>query len=114
MVNVVVIEVLLATVVLLTLIPVPLSATIALFEKFVPVRVTVTVCPCPPEVELAEVSVGLGVKAGVAPHPAINKTTSRSAIPRFRDHILPGPYFDIGDCVILTDTFILHFFVGSA
>src|ERR1700687_6208279 len=58
MVNVAVIDVPLATVVLLTAMPVPLKPIVAPDAKFVPVSVTPTVCPCVPELGLTELSVG--------------------------------------------------------
>src|ERR1700682_5452493 len=58
MVNVAVIDVPLTTVVLLTVMPVPLRPIVAPDAKFVPVSVTPTVCPCVPELGLTELSVG--------------------------------------------------------
>src|ERR1700731_254358 len=58
MVNVPVICVALATVVLLTVIPAPLTPMVAPATKFVPVSVTATPCPCTPLFGLIEVSVG--------------------------------------------------------
>ena len=103
MVNVAVIDVLLATVRLLTVMPVPLRLIVDPGAKFVPVSVTGTAAPWMPLLGAIEVSVGIGVP----PHPAM-KTTSRRAIPRPRDHILPAIYFHIGDIVILTDMQVLH------
>src|ERR1700730_3954398 len=58
MVNVAVIAVLLTTVVLLTVMPVPLRLIVDPDPKYVPVRVTGTACPCMPEVGPTDVSVG--------------------------------------------------------
>ena len=58
MVNVAVICVALTTVVPLTVIPAPLTATVAPATKFVPVSVTGSLCPCTPLFGLIEVSVG--------------------------------------------------------
>ena len=58
MVNVAVICVALTTVVLLTVIPVPLRPMVAPAMKFVPVRVTGTLCPWTPLFGLIELSVG--------------------------------------------------------
>src|ERR1700682_1511125 len=58
MVNVAVIDVPLTTVVLLTVMPVPLRPIVAPEGKFVPGSVTPTVCPCVPELGLTELSVG--------------------------------------------------------
>jgi hypothetical protein len=60
MVNVAVIDVLLTTVVLLTVMPVPLRPIVAPAAKSVPVSVTATVCPSVPELGLTEVSEGAG------------------------------------------------------
>jgi len=60
MVNVAVIDVLLATVALLRVMPVPLRPIVDADPKFVPVSVTGTACPCVPELALIEVSVGVG------------------------------------------------------
>jgi hypothetical protein len=109
MVNVAVIEVLLTTVRLLTVMPVPLRLIADPAAKFVPVSVTATAVPWMPLLGAIEVSVGLGVPE----HPAM-KTTSRSAMPRPRDHILPAPYFQSGDFFILTDISFLHFSVDRA
>jgi hypothetical protein len=57
-VNVAVICVLLATFTLLTVRPLPLTATVAPEAKFVPVSVTGTLAPCAPLFGLTEVSVG--------------------------------------------------------
>jgi len=103
MVNVAVIDVLLTTVVLLTVTPVPLRLIVDPVAKFVPVRVTGTDVPWMPLLGVIEVSVGLAVP----PHPAM-KTPSRSAIPRPRDHILTALYFQSADCFILTDISFLH------
>jgi hypothetical protein len=103
MVNVAVIDVLLATVTLLTVMPVPLRLIVDPVAKFVPVSVTATAAPWMPLLGAIALSVGLGVPE----HPAM-KTTNRSAIPRPRDHILPAPYFQSGDCFILTDISFLH------
>jgi hypothetical protein len=67
MVNVAVMDVLLATVVLLTVMPVPLRLIVDPDPKYVPVRVTATACPCAPELGPTEVSVGarVGVPGGV-------------------------------------------------
>src|ERR1700682_3844691 len=110
MVSVAVIVVPLTTVVLLTVMPVPLRPIVAPDAKSVPVSVTPTVCPCVPELGLTELSVGapaLSVDLVFRAHPAIN-TTIWSAIPRPRDHILPAPYFRISDVFILTDMLFLH------
>jgi hypothetical protein len=109
MVNVAVIDVLLATVRLLTVMPVPLRLIVDPDTKFVPVSVTATAAPWMPLLGAIEVSVGLGVLE----HPA-TKTTSRSARPRPRDHILPAPYFQSGDFFILTDMSFLHSSVDRA
>jgi len=101
MVNVAVIDVLLTTVVLLTVIPVPLRLIEDPVAKFVPVSVTATAAPWMPLLGAIEVSVGLTGP----PHPA-TKTTSRSAIPRPRDHILPATYFHT--FIILNDMRFLH------
>src|ERR1700674_5376064 len=110
MVNVAVIDVPLTTVVLLTVMPVPLRPIVAPDAKFVPVSVTATAAPWMPLFGAIEVSVGapaLSVDLVFPAHPAI-KTTTRSAIPRPRDHILPAPYFRISDVFILTDMLFLH------
>jgi hypothetical protein len=103
MVNVAVIDVLLATVRPLTVMPVPLRLIVDPVAKFVPDNVTATAVPCMPLLGVIDVSVGLAVP----PHPAM-KAASRSAIPRPSDHILPAPYFQSGDCFILTDISFLH------
>jgi hypothetical protein len=91
MVSVAVIDVLLATIVLLTVTPVPPRLILDPAVKFVPDSVTSTVCPCVPELEITEVSVG----AEVDPHPPV-KAASRNAIASPRDHInLPAPHFHI-------------------
>jgi len=64
MVNVAVIDVLLATVALLTVMPVPLRPIVDPEPKYVPARVTGTACPCVPELGPTEVSVGVGIEAG--------------------------------------------------
>jgi hypothetical protein len=109
MVKVAVIDVLLATVVLLTVMPVPLRLIVDPAPKLVPVRVTGTVAPWLPLLEAMEVSVG--VEAGVDPHPA-TKATSISAAPRLQDHCLIAPYFHISDFFRLNDISFLHFSVG--
>jgi len=76
MVNVAVIDVLLATLVLLTVMPVPLRLIVDPAPKFVPVRVTGTAAPWLPLLAAMEVSVGAEV--GVVSHPAI-KATNRNA-----------------------------------
>src|SRR6202171_2238091 len=58
MVKVAVIDVPLTTVVLLTVMPVPLRPIVAPDAKFAPVIVTPPVCPCVPELGLTELSVG--------------------------------------------------------
>jgi len=98
MVNVAVIDVLLTTAGLLTLMPVPLRLIVDPGPKFVPVSVTATAAPWMPLLGAIEVRVGLAVP----PHPAM-KTTGRSAIPRPRDLILPAMCFHTGNCSILTD-----------
>src|ERR1700682_4759569 len=110
MVNAAVMDVLLTTVVLLTVMSVPLRPIVAPDAKFVPVSVTATAAPWMPLLGLTELSVGapaLSVDLVFPAHPAI-KTTTRSAIPRPRDHILPAPYFRISDVFILTDMLFLH------
>jgi hypothetical protein len=102
MVNVAVIDVLLATVVPLTVMPVPLRLIEDPLAKFVPVSVTATAAPWMPLLGAIALSAGLVV----APHPAM-KTTS-SAIARPRDRILPAPYFPCRDCFLLTDISFLH------
>jgi hypothetical protein len=57
MANVAVIDVLLTTTRLLTVTPVPLTATVEPAAKSVPVSVTFTLCPCVPELGLTEVRV---------------------------------------------------------
>ena len=109
MVNVAVIDVLLATVVLLTVMPVPLRLIVDPARKFVPVRVTGTVAPWLPLLAAMEVSVG--VEEGVDLHPAI-KATSVSVAPRLMDHCLIAPYFHISDLFPLSDISFLHFSVG--
>jgi hypothetical protein len=109
MVNVAVIDVLLTTVVLLTVMPVPLTLIADPAPKFVPVSVTATAAPWTPLLGPIEVKTGLGVPE----HPAM-KTTSRSVMPRPRDRILPAPYFQSGDSFILTDIAFLHFLVDKA
>jgi hypothetical protein len=109
MVNVAVMDVLPATVTLLTVMPVPLRLTVDPDAKFVPVSVTATAAPWMPLLGAIALSVGLGVPE----HPAM-KTANRSAIPRPSDHILPAPYFQSGDCFILTDISFLHFSVEWA
>lgn len=103
MVNVAVIDVLLATVVPLTVMPVPLRLIVDPLAKFVPVSVTDTAAPWMPLLGAIALSAGLVV----APHPAM-KTTSRSAIARPRDRILPAPYFPCRGCFMLTDISFLH------
>jgi hypothetical protein len=112
MVNVAVIDVVLTTAVLLTVMPVPLKPIVDPDPKDVPVSVTGTVCPCMPEFALTEVSVGavVTVVTGVDdPHPAV-KTTSRSAVPRAREQILLTQYFDFFEffTFMFTDMLFLH------
>jgi hypothetical protein len=104
MVNVAVIDVLLATVTLLTVMPVPLRLMLDPAAKFVPVSVTATTAPWMPLLGAIALSVGVGVPE---PHPAM-KTASRSPIPMPSDRILPAPYFQSGDCFLLTDISFLH------
>jgi hypothetical protein len=103
MVNVAVIDVLLTTVVPLAVMPVPLKLIVDAAAKFVPVSVTATAAPWMPLLGAMALSVGLVV----VPHPGM-KTASRSAIPRLRDRVLPAPFFESGDCFILTDISFLH------
>jgi hypothetical protein len=84
--NVAVICVLLTTVVLLTVIPVPLRPIVAPIAKLVPVSVTDMLCPWMALFGLIEVSVGAEALY-FPPHPE-RKMLSRNAIPRRRDHIL--------------------------
>jgi hypothetical protein len=102
-VNVAVMDVLLATVTLLTVTPVPLRLIVDPAAKFVPVSVTATAAPWMPLLGAIALSVGLGVP----PHAAMKKA-SRSAIPRPSGGILPAPYFQSGDCFLLTDISFLH------
>jgi hypothetical protein len=104
MVNVAVIDVLLTSVTLLTVIPVPLRLIVDPVAKFVPVSVTPTTAPWMPLLGAIALSVGVEVPP---PHAAM-KTASRSAIPRPSDRILPAPYFQSGDCFLLTDISFLH------
>jgi len=104
MVNVAVIDVLLATVGLLTVIPVPLTVTVDPDAKFVPVSVTATAAPWAPLLGAIEVSVALEDP----PHPAI-KTASRSAIPRPREQIFSAAYFHVRGLFTLSDMRFLHF-----
>jgi len=108
-VNIAVIDVLLTTEVLLTVMPVPLKLIAAPDPNCVPVSVTATAAPWIPLLEAIEVSVSLEL----SPHPVM-KTTSRSAIPRPRGHILAAPYFQSGDCFALTDISFLHFSADRA
>ena len=92
MVNVAVICVALSTVVLLTVIPVPLTPMVAPVAKFVPVSVTGPLRPCTPLFGLIEVSVGGSRSRWAVPlHP--NETMlSTNAIPRIRAHNLLALY----------------------
>ena len=92
MVNVAVICVALSTVVLLTVIPAPLTPMVAPAMKFVPVSVTATPCPCTPLFGLIDVIVAGSRRLwAVLLHP--NETMlSTNAIPRIRAHNLLALY----------------------
>src|SRR6202030_2210411 len=106
MVNVAVICVALATVVLLTVIPAPLTPMVAPATKCVPVSVTATLWPCPPLFGLIEVSVG-GARFtvnGCAPlvPPEVVTVTFRAPV-----GALPAMVNVAVICVVLTTVVLL-------
>ena len=88
MANVAVICVALTTVVLLTVIPAPLTAMVVPDTKFVPVSVTGMLCPCTPLFGLIEVSVGGSRRLWVVLLHPNEAMLSTNAIPRIRAHNL--------------------------